>query len=156
MGFATPLADRLLVERPISTHVAVTSVFGSWTYTQLSVATTYDNANEVHLYTTGAYRYVGCSYAEARKVAQALAEKLVFKSKYSYWNDTSLFAEDTLGEILQADIAIIKRNGHLYDVAVNVNADDVRMRLALAADQDYTSLFTDELARDWTPTLEIT
>lgn len=155
MGFATPLADRLLVERPITTHVAVASIQGTWSLSSAGTTTTYYNANEVHLYTTGAYRYVGCSYAEARKVAQALAEKLVFKVKYSYWGDAG-FVEDTLGEILQADIAIVKQNGHLYDVAVTVNADDVRMRLALAADQDYSSLFTDELARDWTPTVEVT
>lgn len=155
MGFATPLADRLLVERPITTHVAVASIQGNWSLSSAGTTTTYYNANEVHLYTTGAYRYVGCSYAEARKVAQALAEKLVFKVKYSYWGDAG-FVEDTLGEILQADIAIVKQNGHLYDVAVIVNADDVRMRLALAADQDYSSLFTDELARDWTPTVEVT
>ena len=155
MGFATPLADRLLVERPITTHVAVASIQGGWSLSSAGTTTTYYNANEVHLYTTGAYRYVGCSYAEARKVAQALAEKLVFKVKYSYWGDAG-FVEDALGEILQADIAIVKQNGHLYDVAVIVNADDVRMRLALAADQDYSSLFTDELARDWTPTVEVT
>lgn len=153
MGLGTtPLADRLLVERPVSTRVSVSPLQGQWSSVTLNVTTTYYVASEVHCYTTGAYRYVGCSYDEARTLATTLASKLVFESKYSYWDTSGTFKEDTLGEMLQADIQIVKQSGHLYDVVVNVNADDVRMRLPTSGD-DYTSLFVTERNRDWIPSI---
>lgn len=145
------VASRFKLETPISTRIAVTSVLGSWSFSSGNVTTTYCNANEVHLYTTGSYRYVGCSYAEAYSVAKQLAAALVFEQKYSSWNSSSgVFEESTLGQTIQADVAIVKQVGHLYDVVVNVNADDVRLRIP-TDNADYSSLFADEDARDWTP-----
>lgn len=145
------VASRFKLENPIATRIAVTSVLGSWSFASGNVTKTYYNANEVHLYTTGSYRYVGCAYDEAYSVAQQLAAALVFEQKYSIWNSSSgEFEEATLGKTIQADIAIVKQVGHLYDVVVNIDADDVRLRIPTTT-VDYTLLFADEDARDWTP-----
>ena len=154
MGLGTtPISDRLLIERPITWSVSVNPVQGQWSSVSLNVTTTYYLVNEIHLYATGAYRYVGCSYAEARSVADALASKLVFPTKYSYWTGTAdLFMDAALGETLQADIQIVKQSGHLYDVVVTVNADDVRRRIPAGGDV-YQSLFVTERNRDWVPSV---
>ena len=154
MGLGTtPISDRLLIERPITWSISVNPVQGQWSAVELNVTTTYCLVSEIHLYATGAYRYVGCSYSEARSIADALAEKLVFPSKYSYWTGTSdLFMDAKLGETLQADIQIVKQSGHLYDVVVTVNADDVRRRIPTRGDS-YQSLFVTERNRDWIPSV---
>ena len=68
----------------------------------------------------------------------------------SDWNSSGQYAgtftDISGGSVVMADIAIQQREGHMYDVIVNVREDDTKLRTSAVTP---SSLFTTENARDY-------
>ena len=102
-------------------------IYGAWNYTGMpGQITTYDWVWEYHRYCAKTYVYVGMDISTANSCAQAMIAKYTRTFKVSDWNSTTgAFEDDDGGSMCMADIAVQQRDGHMYEVVINVREDEV-------------------------------
>ena len=105
-------------------------VYGQWDYTGMpGQIITYDWMWEYHRYCTKSYMYVGMDKSTANSCAEAMIAKYTREFYVSDWDSfNGVFDDNEGGEMCMADIAIQQREGHMYDVIVQVREDDTRLR----------------------------
>lgn len=131
---STATSANLVIERALSVYYTRVAVKGSWSWVSANVTTTETLAYEYHRYASCAYRYVGMDYTSAKAAADSIRDGYTRSFYISRWQDSGngygYFYDFSMGERLQASVEVVRREGHLYDVVVDVNEDDVRMSLS--------------------------
>lgn len=138
-----------VVETGLSVSYSKTRTFGYWHHVMLNVEEDYTEAWTYRRRATKSYRYVGMTYEAAQTCAADMRKLYNRDQKMSVWdlNDNREFAEpSTPNKVVMADVAVTYAGGSMYDVRVEVNEDDERMRRASLAPD---ALFTAEKSRDY-------
>lgn len=143
-------ANRVVANDKVVTY-SRQRIYGSWTYLQaINIEYTYHSVWEYHRYCSKSYMYVGMDINTANSCAAAMVTKYTRSFKISDWyysgEHAGTFQDIDGGSMCMADISIQQREGHMYDVIVNVREDDVRLRTNITSPQ---SLFTSENNRDY-------
>lgn len=130
----TATADNRVIERSLCVTYSKPAVRGTWSWTNnLNVISWVNVAYECHRYASCRYRYVGMDYASAKAAADEIREKYTRAFYASEWNgsgaNTGKFTEISMGTKLQGSVEVVRRDGHLYDVEVEINEDDVKMSI---------------------------
>ncbi len=149
---STASAANRVTERALCVTYSVSAVKGSWSYTNnANVVTTESVAYEFHRYASCRYRYVGMDYASAKAAADSIREKYTRDFWTSEWQgsgeNTGTFQDLDMGTKLQGFVEVVRREGHLYDVEVEVSEDDVKM--SLSPNITPASLFAKEATRTY-------
>lgn len=148
----TASAANRVTERALCVTYSRPAVKGSWSWTNnANVETTESVAYECHRYASCRYRYVGMGYASAKAAADTIRNKYTRAFWGSEWNgsgaNAGTFTELAMGTKLQGSVEVVRREGHLYDIEVEIAEDDVKMSLSPSA--SLTSLFASENARTY-------
>lgn len=149
---ATASAANRVIERALCVTYSRPAVKGSWSWTNnANVVTTESVAYECHRYASCRYRYVGMDYASAKAAADTIRSNYTRAFWTSEWNgsgaNTGTFTKLSMGTKLQGTVEVVRREGHLYDIEVEIAEDDVKMSLSPSA--SLASLFSSENARTY-------
>lgn len=149
---ATASAANRVIERALCVTYSKPAVKGSWSWTNnANVVTTETVAYECHRYASCRYRYVGMDYASAKAAADTIRNSYTREFWASEWWGsgayTGTFQDISMGTKLQGTVEVVRRDGHLYDVEVEIAEDDVKMSLASSA--SLASLFAKENSRTY-------
>lgn len=142
---STASAANRVTERELAVTYSVSAVRGSWSWTVLNVTYTITVAYEYRRHATCAYRYVGMDYASAKAAADEVRSKYTRAFWTSGWGSGGDFETANTGTKLQGSVEVVQRAGHLYDVVVEVNEDDFRLRKSPGLNPD--AVFANENAR---------
>lgn len=100
---------------------------------------------EFHRYCQMSFRYVGMDYATALQCAGAVVERYTRKYMISEPSSspqaTAGFEDIYAGSKLMAQVSVQHKDGCMYDVVVNVNEDDSKMRMAWTGTYDPAMMF---------------
>lgn len=115
-----------------------TIVFGNWKQVAAFDASeyTYVQAYELRRFAKGSFRYVGMDYTTATSCANAMIAQYTRTTKVSTWNPDGQalgqaeFVDVGGGTVPMAEVSIQHTDGHMYEVVVNVNEMDSRLRIA--------------------------
>ena len=124
---------------------------GNWSYTSANVSGYYDYMWEIHRRARMSFRYVGMTKDAAEHCKDAMIAAYTRTSKTSIWDYSSMggaWHDNSAGEMPMAEIAISHNEDGSYDVVVNVNEDDTRMRKTDSS-TNYASLFYAERSRTY-------
>ena len=130
-------------------------IYGQWEYEDALSVVTVNKAWQYTRSATKSYRYVGMTYATAKSCKAAMISKYTRTFKNSEWNaqsgSTEHFSESSSNNasILMADIALVCVGGVAWDVIINVNEVDVRVRQSHNGTP--AVLFASERARKYGP-----
>lgn len=149
---ATASAANRITERELCVTYSVSAVKGSWSYTNsANVVTTIFFAYEYHRYASCRYRYVGMDYASAKAAADAIRESYTRPFWTSEWqgsgDSAGSFQDLAMGTKLQGFVEVVRREGHLYDVVVEIAEDDVKRHPSSNAKT--SALFAKEATRTY-------
>ena len=106
---------------------------------------------EYHRRARISFRYVGMTKAAAESCKAAMITAYTRSFKMSEWNDATTngsWSDSSAGEMPMAEVAVNHNDDGSYDVVVNVNEDDMRMR-KISDSATYSSLFSTERARTY-------
>lgn len=138
-----------VVETGLSVTYSKTRTFGYWSHVMLNVDESYTEAWTYRRRATKSYRYTGMTLDAAKACAADMRDYYTRAQKVSVWdlNDDREFAEPAVANSLcMADIAVVPVSASMYEVRVQVNEDDERMRRASLAPD---ALFTTEKSRQY-------
>lgn len=143
-------ANRVVLNDKVVTY-SQQRIYGEWSYINgVSQIITLHSAWEYHRYCSKTYMYVGMDISTANLCAQAMITKYTRNYSVSQWNSSGdykgQFTDISGGTVCMADICVQQREGHMYDVIINVREDDSRQKTYSTSPQ---SLFTAENARDY-------
>lgn len=129
---STASAANRVIERALCVTYSKPAVKGTWTWTNNANVVSWVNvAYECHRYASCRYRYVGMDYASAKAAADAIRESYTRAFWTSEWQNsgtyTGTFRDLEMGTKLQGSVEVVRREGHLYDVEVEIAEDDVKM-----------------------------
>lgn len=142
-------AANRVVDTALAIRYSKTRITGVWSFTNLSVTTTWTEAWSYMRTATKSYRYVGMTLAAARTCAAEMRTKYQRDTKYSKWSPnatTQEFKDESGGSMAMADVALNRVGGGMYEVVISVNETDSKIRLADAA---FAGLFAAENNRDY-------
>lgn len=147
---STATAANRITERALTVSYSKPRIKGNWSWTNaLNVIFWRTQAYEYHRYASCAYRYVGMDYKSAKSAADRIRESYTRAFKISEWNGSGSYAGTfqplDMGTRLQGSVEVVRDRGHLYDVVVQIDEDDVR--LSLDPNRSFAVLFADEDAR---------
>lgn len=147
-----------IVENDLLVTYSRKAIAGNWRGTTVVVsgaADIYTQAMEYHRRATQRFRYVNMTQEAAKTCAKAMVESFTRNIKGSLWNATTAdaiglgtFKDESAGEILMADIVSKSNDDGSWDVLVNVNEDDVRLR-KVGQSTTVTILFASERIREY-------
>lgn len=144
---STATAANRITERALTVTYSKPRITGNWSWVDANIPYWRTQAYEYHRYASCAYRYVGMSYAAAKAAADAIRDAYVRAFKVSEWQNNGRFAPLDMGTKLQGFVEVVRDRGHLYDVVVRINEDDVR--LSLDPNESFAVLFAAEDARKY-------
>lgn len=148
---STATAANRVTERALTVTYSKPRISGSWSWVDANVENTRTQAYEYHRYASCAYRYVGLDFLSALDAADAIRAKYTRAFKASEWHSggehAGTFQPLDMGTRLQGSVEVVRDRGHLYDVVVQVEEDDVR--LSLDPNESFAVLFAAEDARKY-------
>ena len=143
--------SNLVVDSGLVVTYSKSLINGNWSYTSANVSGYYDYMMEYHRRARMSFRYVGMTKAAAEACKAAMIAAYTRTSKMSLWDGTTMggaWSDSSAGEMPMAEIATTHNEDGSYDVVVNVNEDDVRMRKT-ADSPSYSTLFSAERSRTY-------
>lgn len=132
-------------------------VSGNWSYTSANVSGWYNYMMEYHRRARMSLRYVGMTEAAAKDCKDAMMSAFTRSFKSSIWDGTTMggsWSDSSAGEVPMADVAMVHNDDGSYDVVVNVNEDDTRMR-KVGESASYATLFSSERSRSYDGEYEV-
>lgn len=147
---STATAANRVTERALTVTYSKPRIAGSWSWTNaLNEVYWRTQAYEYHRYASCSYRYVGMDYKSAKAAADAIRDAYTRNFKTSDWHGSGSLAGTfqplDMGTRLQGSVEVVRDRGHLYDVVVQIDEDDVR--LSLNPYESFAGLFADEDTR---------
>ena len=134
-----------------------TLVSGNWSYTSANVSGSYNYMMEYHRRARMSLRYLGMTEAAAKSCKAAMLSAFTRSFKSSLWDDSTMggsWSDSSAGEGPMADVAMVHNDDGSYDVVVNVNEDDTRMR-KVGESASYATLFFSERSRSYDGEYEV-
>lgn len=153
MGLLTSYGEaNRVIDQDLDVTYSRQRVYQDYTYVYgIAQLITIHSVWEYHRHASKSYRYVGMDRETANSCAAAMVAKYTRATKISDWNATGsaagTFSDIDGGDIPMAEVAVVHREGCMYDVQVSVNEEDVRTRVDVVA--DVATLFATENARDY-------
>lgn len=146
---STATAANRVTERALTVTYSKPRISGAWSWADANVVNTRTQAYEYHRYASCSYRYVGLDFASALDCADDIRAAYTRAFKASEWHGSGehagTFQPLDMGTRLQGSVEVVRDRGHLYDVVVQIDEDDVR--LSLDPNESFAVLFADENAR---------
>ena len=141
----------LVIDSGLVVTYSKSLVSGSWAYVSANVSGSYAYMMEYHRRARMSFRYVGMTEAAAAACKAAMISAYTRSFKISIWDDTSMggsWSDNSAGEMPMSEIAMSHNDDGSYDVVVNVNEDDTRMRKTTES-PSYATLFSSERSRTY-------
>ena len=139
----------LVIDSALVVTYSKSLINGNWSYTSANVSGYYNYMMEYHRRARMSFRYVGMTKTAAEACKAAMIAAYTRSFKISIWDDTTMggeWSDDSAGEMPMAEVAMSHNEDGSYDVSVNVNEDDTRMRKTTTA-AAYSVLFSTERSR---------
>ena len=124
-------SDNLVIDSGLVVTYSKSLVSGGWGYTSANVSGSHDYMWELHRRARQSFRYVGMTYDAAQTCKTAMIAKYTRSFKMSLWDGSSMggsWTDNPAGSMPMAEISVAHNEDGSYDVLVNVNEDDMRMR----------------------------
>ncbi len=141
----------LVIDSALVVTYSKSLINGNWSYTSANVSGYYDYMLEYHRRARMSFRYVGMTKAAAESCKNAMVAAYTRQFKMSLWDGSSMggaWYDNSAGEMPMAEIAMSHNEDSSYDVVVNVNEDDTRMRKT-DTNPSYSTLFSAERSRTY-------
>lgn len=141
----------LVIDSGLVVTYSKSLINGKWEYTSANVSGYYDYMWEMHRRARMSFRYVGMTKAAAEACKAAMIAAYTRQFKISIWDYSSMggaWSDNNGGEMPMAEIAMSHNEDGSYDVVVNVNEDDTRMRKT-SESTSYSTLFYTERSRTY-------
>lgn len=148
-------AENCRIDAALCVTYAMSPIYGSWSYAQgVGIVNTINRVYAFTRHATMAYRYVGMTKAAAESCKAAMIAQYTRTVKNSIWDGDTVgtavslrFTEPSSdqGEAVMADIQCVNTDGEAWEVLVNVNEIDQRLRATPG--HTYSSLFSSENQR---------
>ncbi|MBQ2630408.1 MAG: hypothetical protein IJG13_12085 [Kiritimatiellae bacterium] len=141
----------LVIDSGLVVTYSKSLINGNWSYTSANVSGYYDYMWEIHRRARMSFRYVGMTKDAAESCKAAMIAAYTRAFKISIWDYSSMggaWYDNSAGEMPMAEIAMSHNEDGSYDVVVNVNEDDTRMRKT-SESTNYTLLFSAERSRTY-------
>lgn len=149
---ATTLARHLVLESDKKVSYAVRRITGNWKFTQgVGIEGTVTRAWAYSRYATGSLRYIGLTRSAANTLAATLRSTYTRSCKISIFDDVTIglsehFTDIDGGDIPMASVEVRSAGGDAYDVILQLNEQDERIRENRVS---ATSLFSAENNRTY-------
>lgn len=146
-----------VIDAGLSVVYSRRKIYGSWSYTQLSVTTTITEAWEYIRRATKTYKYVGMTY-EAAKACQAAMVAIYTRSTKTSEFQTSgaaigTFVAENAGSVPMADVVVQLDEGEAYSCVISVREEDAR--ISISSNESFDSLFSAEQSRSYDGETEV-
>lgn len=144
-----------VVESGLVVRYSKSPVYGQWQYAIGVTTVTVGKAWQYTRTAAKSYRYVGMTYSAAKSCKADMIAKYTRTVKTSEWDalseSTEHFGESSSdnASILMADVALVCVGGVAWDVVINVNEVDTRLRESHNGSPD--ALFASETDRTYGP-----
>lgn len=123
--------DNLVIDSGLTVTYSKSLISGNWGYTSANVSGYYNYMWELRRVAKQSFRYVGMTQAAAYACRDAMVAKYTRDFRISIWDSTSMgggWHDEGAGSMPMAEVAPSHNDDGSYDVIVNVNEDDKRMR----------------------------
>jgi hypothetical protein len=123
----------LVIDEALTVTYSKQLIQGSWGYTAANVSGYYNYMNEYHRYARKSFKYVGMKYATAVTCRDDMIKYFKREFYVDVWNGTVMggqWDQTKGGEVLMADVSLVRDEGDSWSVHVRVNEDDVRYYMA--------------------------
>lgn len=127
-----------VIDSPLCVTYTKNRVSGNYvgeTTTASGITATYTEVMEYHRRATKCYRYIAMDYGTATICRDEMIAKYSRDFKMSTWDATTsdslglgTFVDSDAGNMLMAEVAMARNEDGSWDVVINVNEDDVRLR----------------------------
>ena len=143
--------SNLVIDSGLVVTYSKSLVSGTWSWESGNMEGEYNYMMEYHRRARMSFRYVGMTKSAAESCKAAMITAYTRSFCASIWDGTTLngsWSDSSAGSMPMAEVAMSHNEDGSYDVVVNVNEDDSRMRKT-SSSASYSTLFSSERSRTY-------